>query len=139
MNTILLKKYSQLIIEKGVNLQKNQSVVIVASVYSADLVRILTEECYKHGAKKVRVQFNDEIISKHQYKNEKVENLSDIMKFIALEREEVINNNGVYIRILSDIPGIFKDIDSTKLSTIVKNNRSHLSTIMKKVTNSDIQ
>jgi aminopeptidase len=52
----LLKKYAQLIVKTGVNVQKNQQVVLVSSISAYDLALLVLEECYKAGASKVRLE-----------------------------------------------------------------------------------
>ena len=60
MNTDLLKKYAALVIRVGVNLQKDQPLVIHAPITCADFVHALTSEGYDAGAYDVAVNWNDE-------------------------------------------------------------------------------
>ena len=63
MNTDLLKKYAALVVRVGVNLQKNQPLVIHAPITCADFVHALTSEAYDVGAYDVAVNWNDEEFS----------------------------------------------------------------------------
>ncbi|HCY53493.1 MAG TPA: aminopeptidase, partial [Kandleria vitulina] len=47
----MLKKYAQLIVRQGVNLQKGQDLVISADVECAPLVKEIAKEAYKAGAR----------------------------------------------------------------------------------------
>ena len=58
MNKTRLKKYAQLIAKCGANVQKGQEVMIVAELDQPEFVKMLAEECYKLGAKKVSVDWS---------------------------------------------------------------------------------
>ena len=46
----LLKKYAKLAIYQGVNVQKNQTLVISSPIECAEFTRMLVEEAYIKGA-----------------------------------------------------------------------------------------
>ena len=48
-----LLKYAKLIVRSGLNVQKNQIVVIDAPVESAELVRLITKQAYEAGPRKL--------------------------------------------------------------------------------------
>ncbi len=60
MNKTRLKKYANLIARCGVNVQKDQEVYISAELDQPEFVKMVVDECYKAGAKKVTVDFNYE-------------------------------------------------------------------------------
>ena len=92
MNQELLRNYARLTVNIGVNLQKGQEVKIYASTSAAYFAEILVEEAYLSGAKKVSVEWNNDVISKLKYLNEDVETLCDIRESeIAKAREDSIN------------------------------------------------
>ena len=62
-----LKKYAKLIVKAGLNVQKDQIVVIDAPVESVELVRLITKEAYQTGAKEVVVKYHDEVVSRYKY------------------------------------------------------------------------
>ena len=51
----MLRKYANLIVKVGVNLQKGQSAVIFAEADQHEFVTYVVDECYKSGAAEVRV------------------------------------------------------------------------------------
>ena len=55
MKKTVMKKYARLIAEVGANVQKGQEVMVYASVEVAEFARMVAEECYRAGAKKVMV------------------------------------------------------------------------------------
>lgn len=57
MKKATLKQYARLIAKVGANVQPGQEVNITAGLDQPEFVRLLTEECYRAGAKKVRVDW----------------------------------------------------------------------------------
>ena len=51
MNEIKLRKYAELAVKKGINIQKGQPLTISAPIETAYFTRLLVEEAYKAGAK----------------------------------------------------------------------------------------
>lgn len=64
MNKTRLKKYAHLIATKGGNVKKGQEVFIYAELDQPEFVKMLAEECYKLGAKKVNVEFSYQPLEK---------------------------------------------------------------------------
>ena len=64
MKKTVLKNYARLIARVGANVQKGQEVVIQAGLDQPEFVKLLTEECYRAGAKKVRVEWSYEPMMK---------------------------------------------------------------------------
>ena len=64
MNVTNLKKFAKLSVKKGVNVKKNQVVVVNASIEAAPLVEHVVEECYKAKAKTVLVDWSYQPVSK---------------------------------------------------------------------------
>lgn len=126
----LLTKYAELIIKIGVNLQQDEELVINAPITNAEFVRIIAEEAYKAGSKKVTVLWNDEKLSKIKYIYEDISTLTDIPKWVIESREYVVDKKAAYIAIISSDPEIFADIDSDKLSAASKASRQALRRFM---------
>lgn len=64
MNKTRLKKYANLIASVGANVQRGQEVMIIAELDQPEFVKILVEECYKLGAKKVSVDWSYQPLEK---------------------------------------------------------------------------
>jgi aminopeptidase len=64
MNKTRLKKYAKLIAKSGANVQKGQEVMILAELDQPEFVKMLVEECYKLGAKRVTVDFSYQPLDK---------------------------------------------------------------------------
>ena len=53
MKKTVMRKYANLIAKCGVNVQKGQDVEIMADLDQPEFVKMVVEECYKLGARKV--------------------------------------------------------------------------------------
>ena len=58
MNKTTQRQYAKLIATMGVNIQKDQPVMIFAELDQPDFIRILVEECYRAGAGEVSVEWS---------------------------------------------------------------------------------
>src|SRR5690625_3096892 len=66
---IMQEKYADLILQKGVNIQQNQALVMNGPVEGADFVRIVAKKAYELGAKDVHVTWADDTLSLLKYKH----------------------------------------------------------------------
>ncbi|MFA5503380.1 MAG: aminopeptidase, partial [Bacilli bacterium] len=64
MEELRMKKYANLIAEIGANVKKGEEVWIRAELDQPDFIVLLVEECYRLGAKRVRVNWNHLPLSK---------------------------------------------------------------------------
>lgn len=67
MNESLLKKYARLIVKSGINIQKDQILVVSSPIECAEFTRMITEIAYEEGAKEVVVRWLDELLSRIKY------------------------------------------------------------------------
>ena len=65
----MIKKYAELLVKKGVNLQDGQELIVDASVEQVELARAIVQEAYKVGAKDVIVHYHDNVVSRLRYQN----------------------------------------------------------------------
>ena len=69
-------KLAQLVVRKGVNVQKDQPVVIRAHVQDAAFVKKIVKCAYEAGARYVSVEWHDSDLTKMAYEYESKEVLS---------------------------------------------------------------
>lgn len=62
-----LKKYAELAVKIGVNIQPNQYLYIAASIESAPFVQVVTKIAYENGAKNVFVDYSDDQVTRTRY------------------------------------------------------------------------
>ena len=110
-----LKEYARLLATSGVAVQKGDEVWINTSLNEIEFVRLVVEECYKLGAKKVRVRFNDNKISRLSYQYMTLKELSKVPDYSVSEYRYMKKNLPSMLHIVSDDPDAFKGISQTKL------------------------
>ncbi|AWG42468.1 aminopeptidase [Candidatus Borreliella tachyglossi] len=116
-----LIKYAELIILKGINLQKSQCVLITGSIANYEFLRILTKKAYEHGAKYVELNIEDADILKARLESSKGNSLEFIPNFQHKFFEEMVNDKWAKIRVDdTENLDILKNLDSKKLSTYFK-------------------
>lgn len=59
MDHCRLEAYARLIVEKGLNLDKGQELLLIADLDQAEFVRMVVEKCYQAGAGRVVVEWHD--------------------------------------------------------------------------------
>ena len=64
-----LQEYAQLLINVGLNVQKDQYVVISSQVYCAYFARMCIAAAYEAGAKQVIMNWNDDFATRQYYLN----------------------------------------------------------------------
>ncbi|MFZ2539130.1 MAG: aminopeptidase [Oscillospiraceae bacterium] len=111
-----LQKYADLSVKLGVNIQKDQTLVINCPIECAYFARMIAESAYKNGAKEVVMFWNDEKFSKIKYTYSPLEVFESVPQWVAESRNYYGEMDCAYINIIARDPEIFKDVDSKKLA-----------------------
>lgn len=111
-----LKKYAKLIVKAGLNVQKDQIVVIDAPVESVELVRLITKEAYQTGAKEVVVKYHDEVVSRYKYEYVFKDDFSKVPEWFSEFRNGYAKQNAAFLTIHSDDPEGLKGVDPAKIA-----------------------
>ena len=82
MKKTTLKKYAKLIAKTGANVQKGQAVIVYASVENYEFTTYVVDECYKCGAKYVRVEWEHQPIEKLDYRHQSLKTLSTVPTWV---------------------------------------------------------
>ena len=113
-----LKEYASLLARKGINVQKGEEVWVNCGLDQPEFVRLVVEELYKAGAKKVRVRFSDNEVSRLGYKYATTGELSKVPNYTISEYKYMMKHNPSMLHIVSDDPDAFKGISQSKLSKV---------------------
>ena len=116
----LLKKYAKLAIYQGVNVQKNQTLVISSPIECAKFTRMLVEEAYIKGAKEVVVQWNDELTGKLKYKYSPMEVFETVPEWVKESRLSYAKEGACFLSISASDRELLKDVDPKKVATFRK-------------------
>lgn len=113
--TPILKQYAQLILKTGVNIQKDQILVISSPLECAPFTRLLTEGAYLEGARDVVVNWVDELSAKIRYQH----GPDDIFdEFPEWRREFYLSyarQNAAFISISASDPELLKDVNPDRI------------------------
>ncbi len=85
MKKSILKGYANLIAAKGVHVQKNQDVYVIAELDQPEFVAMVVEALYKQGARKVYVDFSYQPLTKIHVKHQSQQTLGSVDR-LALEK-----------------------------------------------------
>lgn len=116
MEEARLREYAELLAKKGINVLKDEEVWISCGLDQVEFVRIVVEECYKAGAKRVRVDFSDNKISRLSYQYMSLKELSKVPEYSVAEYRYMVKHLPSVLHIVSDDPDALKGISQTKIS-----------------------
>ncbi|WP_191561866.1 aminopeptidase [Metabacillus idriensis] len=115
-----LKKYAELAVKVGVNIQQGQTLVVNASLDAAEFVRLVVKKAYETGAKHVQVDWNDDIVTRTRFDLAPQEAFEEFPEWRANGLETLAENGAAFMSIVSSSPDLLKGIDSKKISASSK-------------------
>lgn len=110
------EKYAELALRKGVNLQKNQALLINAPIETADFTRIVVRKAYELGAKDVHVRWSDDELTRLKYEHASTEVLENYPQWLVDMQESFAQDGGALLSIYSTDPDLLKDIDPSRVA-----------------------
>ncbi len=116
MKQTILRKYARLIARVGVNVQKGQEVIIQCDLDQPKFVEMLTDECYKAGAKKVKVEFDYQPLEKLHVRHQTVTTLSKVEEWEKARLQHYTDTLPLRIYLASEDPDGLKGINQGKLA-----------------------
>ena len=116
MKKTVLREYARLIARMGGNVQKGQDVVIMASVEQPEFVKMLAEECYACGARRVIVDWSYQPLQKLNQKKCSLTTLSHMEDWEVARWKYYTEKLPVRIYLESDDPDGLKGVDQKKIS-----------------------
>lgn len=116
----MLEKYANLVVKKGVNVQKGQPVFITVPVEGADFARLLVEEAYEAGANNVYVHWVDDALTLLKYTYADDEVLQHFPEWEVAKREEFAEAGGAFISVYASNPDLLQSIDPSRVAMETK-------------------
>ncbi|WP_300622082.1 aminopeptidase [uncultured Fusobacterium sp.] len=115
-----IDKYVELVIQKGINIQKGQILVISLPVEVYDFTRKLVKQAYELGASEVVVHWNDEVVGKYKYVYG-AEDIFDTFPEWQKESMEYYRKKGAaFLSVYATDPDILKEVDKTRVARFQK-------------------
>ena len=99
MKKTVLRKYAQLIVHVGANVQKGQEVRLFAALDQPEFIKMLAEECYKAGASRVTVDWNYPELAKLAARYMKLRDLSETREWEKARMQDMVDRLPVRILI----------------------------------------
>jgi len=116
----VLEKYAELALVKGVNIQKNQALMINASIEGAEFVRIVVRKAYELGAKDVQVNWEDDELTLLKYKNAPEEVLQNVPEWRVKLYNWIAEEKGAVLSIRGTNPDLLGEIDPSRVAMASK-------------------
>lgn len=115
-----IDKYVELVIQKGINIQKGQILVISSPVEVYDFTRKLVKQAYELGASEVVVHWNDEVVGKYKYVYG-AEDIFDTFPEWQKESMEYYRKKGAaFLSVYATDPDMLKEVDKTRVARFQK-------------------
>ncbi|WHX24578.1 aminopeptidase [Virgibacillus halodenitrificans] len=121
-----LKKYAQLAVRAGVNVQKNQLVIIHSDIKNAPFVHLIQKAAYGAGASNVVMDWTDEQSAKEFYLHAADDAIDHIPDWEAARFNEWDDAGAAYIHIISENLDVFKEVSTDRMSRFQKASRTKL-------------
>ncbi|MCR5324113.1 MAG: aminopeptidase [Lachnospiraceae bacterium] len=116
MKQTILRKYARLIARVGANIQKGQDVLIFAELDQPKFVELLVDECYKAGARKVKVEFDHQPLEKLHVHHQTVTTMAKVEEWEKARLQHYVDTLPVRIILESEDPDGLKGINQEKMS-----------------------
>ncbi|MBQ7328552.1 MAG: aminopeptidase [Oscillospiraceae bacterium] len=116
MNKTHLRSYAQLIVRRGVNVQKGQEVLIFAELDQPEFVKLVVEEAYKAKAKKVTVEWSYQPLDKIHVRNQSVKTLGTVTELQKARQQHWCDTMPARIHLISEDPDGLKGMNTEKLA-----------------------
>lgn len=119
-----LQKYAELAVRIGVNVQKNQLVVIHSDLKNVAFARLIQTAAYEAGASNVVMDWTDEESTKAFYIHAADDAIDHFPDWQHARYKEWDDAEAAYIHIISENFDIFKDVSPERISRFQKSFRT---------------
>ena len=116
MKKTVLKKYAELLVRCGLNVQKGQEVMIYAGLDQPEFVQMVVEEAYKAKAKEVNVEWSYQPLTKLHYRYRTVKTLGTVKEWEKARQEYYCDVIPCRIHLMSEDPDGLKGINMEKVT-----------------------
>ena len=110
-----LAKYAELIVKAGVNLQPGQTLVLSSPIESAPFARMVAETAYKHGAREVVMNWNDELSKKIKYVKAPTEIFDEFPEWMKDFYLFYSRGGAAFVSIYAEDPELMKEVEPDRI------------------------
>ncbi|MGD6802413.1 aminopeptidase [Rossellomorea vietnamensis] len=134
-----LKKYAELAVRAGVNLQQNQLLIVHSDIQNAALARLIQKAAYEAGASNVFIVWTDEQSAKEFYLNAADSVIDHFPDWQAARYKEWDDAGAAYIHIVSENLDAFKEVSTERISRFQKASRTKLKDYHAKIRSHEVR
>ena len=116
----MMEKYAELALKTGVNLQKNQALMINSTIEGADFTRIVVKKAYELGAKNVHINWTDDELTLLKFQHVSTDELTNIPQWQIDKNLSFAKDGAALLSIRSTNPDLLQDIDAEKVAKFNK-------------------
>lgn len=114
-----MRRYADLIVRQGMNVQPDQEVVVSGEICHREICLLVAEQAYRAGARHVSLEFIDARAEALHARMAPPAGLSFVPKHLAETRNELVESLGAVVRIDGpEDPKAFAGIDPQRISAI---------------------
>ena len=114
----ILRSYAHLIVCSGANVRPGQTVLLNIAVEQSEFASMLTEECYRAGAKRVDVEWQCDTVSRLHFEYAAQETLSEVREWEEAKARQMTVDYPCCIFVESEDPDAMAGISPDKLSAV---------------------
>lgn len=134
-----LKKYAELAVGAGVNVQNNQLVIIHSDIENVTFARLIQTAAYGAGASNVIIDWTDEQSTKEFYLHAADDAIDHFPNWQAARFKEWDNAGAAYIRIISENLKVFKEVSPKRMNRFQKTSRTKLKAHYAKIRSHEVR
>ncbi|QVK18491.1 aminopeptidase [Mycoplasmatota bacterium] len=115
MDNLTLKKYAQLLIKMGINIQKNQTLIVRAPIECAEFARIVAQVAYDEGAREVIMRWEDDLSTKMKYLSANDEIFDEFPEWLKEFHLSYARKGAAFLTIDASDPELLKEVNPSKM------------------------
>ena len=116
MDIKLLENYAELLVKTGINIQKNQTLVINSPIECAEFARIISKIAYLAGAREVVMNWRDEVSTKIKFLHAPDEIFDEFPDWLKAFSNEYAEKGAAFLSIAASDPELMKDVDPKRMA-----------------------
>ena len=120
MEQLYLDRYARVLVEVGVNLQKDQYLVVQATTETLPLARAVTKAAFAKGAKDVCVLIEDMEIKHEHAKHASTEICREVPQWKKDQLDYYLSKGGAQIGLMGSFPTLMNDVDDANALAVAK-------------------
>lgn len=109
------RRYVELVVKLGANVQPDQQVLIMVEPSSVELAEVAAEFCYQRGARYVDIQLSIPSVAKAHLLSAPGDRLTYVPVHHTVQMDQLVDSGGALIAFRSqDDPDLYEDLDATQ-------------------------